>query len=104
MKQGFGIASVIVVLLAIIAPGPYSLILSMLGLVLAAVGALGGDKVFAVVAPIVAAVNIIFLSPLLHSVMKPDATFWMAAAAFIAAPLVSIALHSNGILRIGEKK
>jgi len=68
---------------------------------------LGGDRVFATVAPIVAAVNIYFISPSVWLFMWDqrqrgvDTTFFVVLiVAFLAAPFVAMALNASGKVAI----
>jgi hypothetical protein len=103
MSKGLGIAALIIVILAIFAPLNYGLYISGIGLALAAAGALAGDKIFAVATPLVAAVNVFFLSPIMYALLKDQTSFWVLTIAFLAAPFAGIALNSAGLLTIGKQ-
>jgi hypothetical protein len=61
MDKGFGIAALVLAILAIFIP--FGIIVSAIAVVLAAVGALAGDKVFAIATALIALVNTFVLSP-----------------------------------------
>ena len=106
MAKGFGIAALIVALVAFGVP-LVGLFVSGLALLLAAIGALAGDRVFAIATPILVAINTFVLSP----------TTWMALAggsngegkvltvvilAALALPIIAIFLNVSGKIMLGE--
>lgn len=62
MGKGFGIAALIVALIAFGVP-IYGIVVSWFALALATIAALAGDRVFPIVTPIVVALNTVFFSP-----------------------------------------
>lgn len=63
MAKGFGIAALIVALVAFGVP-LFGLYVSWLAAALAVIAAFAGDRVFATTTPIIAAINTFFFSPL----------------------------------------
>ena len=99
MAKGFGIAALVLAIVAIFVPG-YGTLLSGLALILAAIGALAGDRAFAVATPLIAAANAYFLSPLLWHAAGQGGSggVVLLILAFLALPLVAIGLNANGII------
>lgn len=106
MAMGFGIAALIVTMIAFGVP-VYAIVVTWLGMVLASIGALAGDRIFATAAPVLAAVNTFMFSPLTvaHFRHSEMGTFlFVATLALLAAPIVSIFLHASGKVVLGNQK
>jgi hypothetical protein len=101
MGKGFGIAALIVALIAIFVPF-YGIFFSALAIVLAVVAALATDRMFATAVPLIAGVNTFLLSPSTWFMMLSaadqkgissqglTAIIW----AFLSAPFIAMALDS----------
>lgn len=110
MAKGMGIAALCVALVAILVPVYGPLHLSALAIAIATVGALAGDRVFAVAVPVIAFVNFWFLSPsvsiIIHGMSKSAqgaAPLYFVAAIFFFAPFVAMYCHSSGFFRLGTR-
>lgn len=110
IAKGFGIAGLCIALIGIIVPVYGPLHLSALAIALVTIGALAGDRVFAIAVPIVALVNFWFLSPfvnlLIHSVTAQAgsaAPLYFVVAIFFAAPFCAIYCYGVGLLRLGSR-
>jgi hypothetical protein len=106
MAKGFGIAGIIIVLLGMFIPIAGSFI-CWLGLALATVAALSGDRIFSVVTGLVAAVGVIFFSPLLWAAiagenMQGGSVIPIVTVLSIFAPFVGIALNASGKVVLGK--
>jgi hypothetical protein len=101
MRQGFGIAALVVVILAIFVP-LYSFIVSGLALILAAVAALAGDRPFAIATPLIAAANFLLLSPVALAYVDSHSGAWLIVLIFLALPFAAISLNSSGKVVLGE--
>ena len=108
MAKGFGIAALVVAIIAIFVPF-YGIHLSAIALILAALAALAGDRAFAVATPIIAAADAYFLTPSLWLAMKGteqsggSGGLWMGLIVFLAAPFVAIALNASGMIVLDRK-
>lgn len=108
MAKGFGIAALVVAIIAIFVPF-YGIHLSGIALILAALAALAGDRAFAVATPIIAAANAYFLTPALWLAMKGleqsggSSGLLLLILAFLAAPFVAIALNASGVIVLDRK-
>ncbi|HEY6255791.1 MAG TPA: hypothetical protein VIY51_08360 [Xanthobacteraceae bacterium] len=101
MNKGFGIAALVLAIIAIFVPF-YGLWVSGIACALAVAAALAGDRIFAVATPIIAGVNTYFLSPAISYVLTQDRTGQLIVLLFLAAPFVAIALNAFGAFRIGS--
>lgn len=108
MDKGFGIAALVLAILAIFVP-VVGIFVSGLALVLAAISALSGDRVFATATPLIAGVNTFFLSPSVWMAMggadvRGEQTgFVLVMVAFLAAPFVAMILNSTGKIMLNRK-
>lgn len=95
----FGIAALAVAILSLVVP-VYGVHLSGLALIFACVSAWGGDRAFATVTPLIAGVNVFFLSPSLELIYytnpgsKPG--FLIFFALCLGAPFLAMALSPAG--------
>lgn len=104
MDKGFGIAALVLAILAILAifVPVVGIFVSGLALIFAAVAALSGDRVYATATPLIAGVNTFFLSPSLWIAMAGSSAsgeqtgFVLAIVAFLAAPFVAMILNASG--------
>ncbi len=101
MKQGFGIAALVVAILAIFVPF-YSVVVSGVALILAAVAALAGDRPFAIATPLIAAANLFLFSPVTLAGLAHSSGGWVIVLIFLALPVAAIALNASGKLVLGE--
>jgi dolichol kinase len=102
MAKGFGIAALVVAIVAIIVP-LYGLFLSAGAVVLSVIAALAGDRIFATATPIIAGVNTLFLSPLMWMLIRDKnsagngvGVFYFLVIVFFVAPFVAMFLNSRG--------
>jgi hypothetical protein len=100
MAKGFGIAALVVAIVAIIVPG-YGLFFSAGAIVLSVIAALAGDRIFATATPIIAGVNTLFLSPLMWMFIRDHGgngveVFYCLVIIFFVAPFVAMFLNSKG--------
>ncbi len=101
MSQGLGIVGFIIVIFSIIIPlaGPY---ISFLALVIVALGALFGERTYAIATPIIAAANLFLFSPTwlitLSQSEEPDGSnpAMFFTIVFLALPFVGIVLETAG--------
>ena len=109
MRQGFGIAGLVIVFFAMIAFFPINLVLSAVAILCAVVAALAGDRIFAVITALAAGGNVFILSPLTVAAMMGEgmgqgtAGVLFVVLAFIAAPFIAIWLNASGKIALGEK-
>lgn len=100
MAKGFGIAALIVALVAFGVP-VFGLYVSLVAAALATVAALAGDRVFATATPIITITNTLFFSPLAlaalvgESERGSNALLYITICAF-AAPFVAMVLRAMG--------
>ncbi|MCB1474833.1 MAG: hypothetical protein H6883_02605 [Rhodobiaceae bacterium] len=108
MAMGFGIAAVITVVLSFFVPliGIFGTGFAML---LAAIGALAGDKMFATVTSLIGAVSVFMFSPTIWATMAaPDSpsggksVFFTIVIVFLALPILAIFLRSSGKFALGK--
>jgi hypothetical protein len=102
MAKGFGIAALVIVIVAFFVP-IFGILVSGLAILFAVAAALAGDRAFATATPIIAGINTFFLSPSTWAMMggQTDAertTFVLVLLLGIAAPFVAIALNAAGVL------
>jgi len=100
MANGFGIAALVVAIVAIIVPG-YGLFVSAGAIVLSVIAALAGDRIFATATPIIAVVNTLFLSPFMWLLIRDHRgngveVFYFLVIVFFVAPFVAMFLNSKG--------
>ena len=109
MDKGFGIAALVVAIVAIFVP-VYGIHISALAIVLAVIAAFAGDRVFATATPLIAGVNTFYLSPSVWLMLEGtkqsggQGSFYLVAFAFLAAPFVAMALNSSGTIAINTNK
>jgi hypothetical protein len=99
MAKGFGIAALVIAVIAIFVPIPAWLFLAWLALLLAALGALAGDRTFAVAVPLLVAANTILMSPLTLAWLTnaPDAgPLGIIHIIATLVPFVAIGLNATG--------
>ena len=107
MAKGFGIAALIVALIAFGVP-VVGLFVSWLAAVLAVIAALAGDRVFATVTALVAVVNTFFLSPLTLAMFigegqqEGQPVLLIATIVIFAAPFIAMMLNATGRLALGK--
>jgi FHA domain len=103
MAKGLGIAGLVLAIVAIFTP-VVSLFVTLIAMVLVSVAALFGDRVFAVAAVTIGAVNTFFLSPLTLVAMVGEAgghgSYYLLiiALVFLVSPIVAIVLNASGKL------
>jgi len=106
MSKGFGIAALIVALVAFGVP-LFGLYVSWLAAILAAIAALAGDRVFATTTPIIAATNTLFFSPLALVAFAgqneggSNALLYITIVLF-AAPFIAMVLNATGKVALGK--
>ncbi len=102
MAKGLGIAALIIALLAFFIP-IYGWLVSVLALAIAAIGALAGERTFAIVVLIISALNIYVLSPSAWILFNsPDGPTYLTISIIgMIAPIAAIVLNSAGKLAIG---
>jgi hypothetical protein len=103
MKTGFGIAGLIVAILAIIVPAPINVILTLIAILLVCISAFAGDRPFAIITVILAAVNLFILSPLtLASIAAGGPVSLLLAVTVLALPILAIMLNASGKVVFGK--
>jgi hypothetical protein len=100
MGKGFGIAALVVVILAMFVP-IFGIFVSGIAILLAVIAALGGDRAFATATPIIGGLNTFFFSPSTWMMMggQTDAertTFVLVILLAIAAPFIAMILNATG--------
>jgi hypothetical protein len=113
MSKGLGIVALVIAIIAIFVP-LVALYVMWLGLIVATIGALAGDRIFAVITWVVTVANILFFSPLTLLVLIGE----QAAAAeetggngvlltvtivLFIAPIVAMILNATGRVMIGKR-
>ena len=106
MSKGFGIAALIVALVAFGVP-LFGLYASWVAAVLAVIAAFAGDRVFATTTPIIAAVNTLFFSPLALAAFAGENESGSNALLYItiilfAAPFIAMMLNATGKVAFGK--
>ena len=109
MAKGFGIAAMIIAIIAIFVPFPVTFIPVVAALALAVIAALAGDRVFATVTAIISALNVVMFSPLLFAFLmdgsaRGGSAYLLPMLAALAAPFVAMALNASGKLAFGKKE
>jgi len=104
MAKGFGIAALVVALLAILIP--FGIVLSVIAVALAVIAALAGDRVFATATAVIAFVNSLFLSPSTWILLGGnDAGARSAITTLIIVitilPFIAMALNAAGKFSLG---
>ncbi len=96
MAKGIGIVALFVAFLAITIPIPLTPLVIWLGLILAVIAGILGDRIFATATPLITAVNILLLSPLtlayLHT--PQNTAHYNATVALLIAPFVAMLIHA----------
>jgi hypothetical protein len=106
MAKGFGIAGLVLAILAIFVPLA-GIFISGIAVVCAVVAALAGDRVFATAVPLIAGVNTFFLSASVWIMMAQQSqaersSFTFLVLAFVAAPFVAMILNATGKIGISK--
>lgn len=108
MAKGFGIAAIIVVVISFFIPvvGYVGVGIAM---VLAAIAALAGDRVFATVTAIVGAVSVFAFSPLMWAAMASEdggtcgkSSFFALVIGILALPFIAMMLNASGKVALGK--
>src|SRR5262245_15708583 len=99
MAKGLGIASLAVAVVSVVVP-LLGLYLSAGAIVLAVIAALAGDRAYAAVTPVVAVVNVLFLSPFTWLLISDHGGrgvpgFYGLVGIFFAAPFVAMLLNAK---------
>ena len=114
MIRGFGLLGVLLVLLSSQAPIGINLIVGMIGLACATIGALGGDRMFAVASVGVFITSLVLLSPLTLSALitgsfvieyltdLPGLVWLFGVIVFTLLPIAAMILNGAGRLVIGN--
>jgi len=105
MAKGFGIAALVLAILAIFIP-LYGLWISAIASVFAVISALAGDRIFATAAPIITAINLLFLSPAFWRLMNnsSDKTVnYVIVCVLVGVPFVAMYLNQSGTFKIANK-
>src|ERR1700735_4047439 len=97
MSKGFGIAALVCAIIAIFIP--LGIVVSAVAIVLACIGALSGDRIFATATAVIAVVNTLFLSPSTWIMLgggDPGAKSFMTTVILVggALPFVAMALNA----------
>jgi len=108
MSTGFGIAAVIVVVLSFFVPfvGIFGTGFAM---VLAAIGALAGDRIFATITALVGAVSIFVFSPTVWVTVAADGIaggmmgFTILILIVLALPFLAMFLNASGKIMLGDR-
>lgn len=100
MAKGFGVAALIVALVAFGVP-LFGLYVSWAAAALATVAALAGDRVFATATPIITITNTLFFSPLALAALVGESEGGSSVLLYItisvfAAPFVAMVLRAMG--------
>src|SRR5262245_6960619 len=102
MAKGFGIAALVLAIIAIFIPGTVWLYVAWGAALLAATGALAGDRIFAGAVTLLIIVNTLFLSPFtLPLLMKVDVVSIIHVVA-VLVPLIAIALNATGTIALSR--
>lgn len=107
MAKGFGIAGLVLAILAIFVPIA-GLFISGIAIICAIVAALAGDRIFATATPLIAGVNTFFLSAsvwimLAQQSSSERSSFAVFILACVAAPFVAMILNQTGKISIGSR-
>jgi hypothetical protein len=108
MAKGFGIAGLVLAILAIVVP-IVGIAISGIAIVCAIVAALASDRVFATAIPLIAGINTFFLSASVWVVMGQQSqaqnwSFTLFVLAWVAAPFVAMALNATGKVVLDKKE
>jgi hypothetical protein len=112
MAKGFGIVGLVIAIIAIFVP-LVAIYVMWLGLIVATVGALAGDRIFTVITWVVTIANIAFFSPLTLALLigEQAATeeaggsgiFLTITIVLFIAPIVAMILHATGKVMHGKR-
>jgi lysozyme family protein len=106
MGKGFGIAALIVAIIAVFMPMPVWLYVAWVALLLAAVAGLAGDRVFAISVPVLTAANTAVFSPLtLYALTTSKDLHGLLTVHIIAmiVPVAAIVLNASGKLTFDKR-
>lgn len=93
MGKGFGIAALVLAIVAIFVP-LYGIYISAIAVLLAVIAGFSGDNAFPIATSLIAGVNTFFLSPaLIPAFQERPEMRWIVIAA-LAAPVVAVVIHS----------
>lgn len=101
MEKGFGIAALIIAVIAIFIPMPVWLCVSWVALLLVTVAALAGDRVFSISVIVLTIVNTVVFSPVTLALLLGANEFsWLLAFHIVAiiTPIAAVILKASGIL------
>lgn len=107
MAKGFGIAALIVALIAFMVP-VFGFMVSWFAAALATIAALSGERVFATATVLVAAVNTFFLSPLTLAMFVGEGQqegqplLLIVTIFLFAAPFIAMMLNATGKIALGR--
>ncbi|MCJ8325151.1 MAG: hypothetical protein HRU29_11955 [Rhizobiales bacterium] len=102
MDKGFGISAIVVVIISFFIPviGHIGVAIAM---VLASIGALAGDRTFAIITTIVGAVSIFIFSPLMWVAIYGLGSVGVAfVIVILALPIIAIRLNASGKIELGK--
>lgn len=105
MAKGFGIAALVLAILAIFVP-LYGLWIAAIASLFAAISALAGDRIFATAAPIITAINLLFLSPAFWHLMNnsSDKTVnYLIVLVLVGVPFIAMYLNHSGTFKVANK-
>jgi hypothetical protein len=104
MKVGFGIAALVIALLAIFAPYGVNLVASAVAILLACLAAFAGDRAFSVATSLICIVNFFLFSPFtLAAISVAGGAMAVVFVMLVAAtPFVAIALNASGKVVISQ--
>jgi hypothetical protein len=104
MAKGFGIAGLAIAIIAIFIPF-FGLYVSVVAVILAAVAALAGDRIFATATTLIAFVNTMFLSPSTWlSLYTPTYRGFMTVMILIIGSLPFIAMALNAASKASRSR
>jgi hypothetical protein len=100
MEKGFGIAGLVIAIVAIFIPVA-GIFVSAVALVLVGIGALAGDRIFTTATAMIAIVNTMFLSPSLWIILQTKSDqeqrfYVILTMLFVAFPFAAMALNAAG--------
>ena len=104
MGKGFGIAALVVVIIAMFVP-IVGIFVSGIAMLLAVVAALGGDRAFATATPIIGGLNTFVFSPSTWMMMggqtdSERTMFVLVILLAMAAPFIAMILNATGKLGV----
>lgn len=105
MKQGFGIAGLIIAFLAIFAPYGVNIAAVVIAMLLVCIAALAGDRAWAIATSLLSAANLFLFSPLTLAALGVGGGSWVIiiALCILALPIVAIALNASGKMAISKQ-